>query len=91
MCEQEVINRINSLREKIAAAIKGDERNILVSLLDKDSNVLTSGRYGIGSDEYGDFIYFSKELTAEDFDYLTVGHIKKWLAAESFSIYKFEK
>ena len=91
MNEQEVINRINSLREKIFEAIKRNEHDVLVSLLDKDGNVLTSGRYGIGSDEYGDFIYFSKELTAEDFDYLTVGHIKKWLAAESFSLYRFQK
>lgn len=89
MDEYEVINRINSLREKIAAAIKGDEDNILVSLLDKDGNVITRGRYGTGDDEYGDYIAFSKKFTTYDFDYLTVRHIKQWLAAESFSLYRF--
>ena len=89
MGEQEIISKINSFREKIFEVIKWDKDNVLVSLLDKDGNVLTRGRYGTGSDEYGDFISFSEELTEEDFDYLTVGHIKKWLAAKSFSIYKF--
>lgn len=80
----EVINKINSFRKLIAANIQ--EGEYIVSLLDKDGNILTKGRYGTGNEEYGDFISFSKDI--ENIDDLTVGHIKKWLAAESFDLYK---
>lgn len=85
MNEKEIIDKINSFREKIVEAIKDDD--VLVSLFDKDGNLLTKGRYGTGSEEYGDYISFKRELTEEDFNYLTVGHIKDWLGAKSFSLY----
>lgn len=85
MNEKEIINKINSFREKIAKAIKDDD--VIVSLYDEAGNLLTKGRYGTGSEEYGDYISFKRELTEEDFNYLTVGHIKDWLGAKSFSLY----
>lgn len=88
MNEKEIINKINSFREKIAEAIK-DYDDVIVSLYDEDGNLLTKGKYGTGGQEYGDYISFSEELTAEDFNYLTVGHIKRWLAAKSFTLYIF--
>ena len=86
MTEKEIIDKINSFREKIAEAIK-DYDDVLVSLYDEDGNLLIKGKYGTGSQEYGDYISFSEELTKEDFNYLTVGHIKRWLAAKSFTLY----
>lgn len=85
MNEKEIIDKINSFREKIAEAIKDDD--VIVSLFDEAGNLLTKGRYGTGSEEYGDYISFKRELTEEDFNYLTVGHIKDWLGAKSFSLY----
>lgn len=85
MNEKEIIDKINSFREKIAKAIKDDD--VIVSLFDEAGNLLTKGRYGTGSEEYGDYISFKRELTEEDFNYLTVGHIKDWLGAKSFSLY----
>ena len=86
MTEKEIINKINSFREKIAKEIK-DYDDVLVSLYDEDGNLLIKGKYGTGGQEYGDYISFSEELTAEDFNNLTVGHIKRWLAAKSFTLY----
>lgn len=86
MNEKEIIDKINSFREKIAEAIK-DYDDVLVSLYDGDGNLLIKGKYGTGSQEYGDYISFKRELTEEDFNYLTVGHIKDWLGAKSFSLY----
>ena len=86
MNEKEIIDKINSFREKIAEASKDDD-DVLVSLYDANGNLLIKGKYGTGSQEYDDYIYFSEELTTENFNYLTVGHIKRWLAAKSFLLY----
>ena len=80
----EIIDKINSLRRLIAAEMQ--EGDYIVSLLDKDGNILTKGRYGTGSEEYGYFISFKEDI--KEIDDLTVGHIKKWLAATSFTLYK---
>ena len=52
----EIIDKINSLRKLIATEMQ--EGDYIVSLLDKDGNILIKGRYGTGSEEYGAFISF---------------------------------
>ena len=87
--ENKILEKINFLREAIYSAIKGREGDFIVSLIDKNKNILTKGIYGTGSAEYDGYVSFNEEL--KSIDNLTISHIKKWLKADTFSLYELKK